>query len=71
MSQSELLIFVLAQLNKNTIPYMVTGSVVSSLQGEPRSTHDIDLIVMLDVQSASSLAALFPKESFYRKRIPN
>ena len=27
------------------IPYMLTGSLVSSLQGEPRATHDIDLVV--------------------------
>ena len=65
MSQSELLIFVLAQLNKNHVPYMVTGSVVSSLQGEPRSTHDIDIVVLLEVQTAPLLAALFPKDAFY------
>lgn len=65
MSQPELLIFVLNQLNRNGIPYMLTGSVVSSLQGEPRSTHDIDIIVLLEAQSAPSLAALFPVDTFY------
>ena len=65
MSQSELLIFVLAQLNRSRVPYMLTGSVVSSLQGEPRSTHDIDIVVLLEAQSAPSLAALFPTDAFY------
>ncbi len=44
---------------------MVTGSVVSSLQGEPRSTQDIDIVVLLEPASASTLASLFPKDTFY------
>ena len=44
---------------------MVTGSVVSSLQGEPRSTHDIDIVVLLEAQTAPLLADLFPKDAFY------
>jgi len=32
------------------VPYMLTGSLVSSLQGEPRATHDVDLVV--DVRPA-------------------
>jgi len=28
-------------------PYFITGSIASSLQGEPRATHDIDVIVSL------------------------
>lgn len=31
---------------------MLTGSLVSSLQGEPRSTHDIDFVVALDHASS-------------------
>lgn len=44
---------------------MVTGSVVSSLQGEPRSTHDIDLVVVLDKQAIPLLSESFPKDVFY------
>lgn len=29
------------------VPYMLSGSVASSLQGEPRATHDVDLVVSL------------------------
>jgi hypothetical protein len=29
------------------IEYMLTGSLVSSLQGVPRLTHDIDIVVNL------------------------
>ena len=43
MLQPQLVIEVINILNKNNIEYMLTGSFVSSLQGEPRLTHDIDL----------------------------
>ena len=45
MSQQELLKRVVQILTGSGIDYMVTGSVASSLQGEPRSTHDIDLVI--------------------------
>jgi predicted nucleotidyltransferase len=45
MSQSELLKKVVKTLEGAGIEYMATGSVASSMQGEPRSTHDIDLVV--------------------------
>lgn len=47
MSQQELLKKVIKVLEDARIQYMITGSVVSSLQGEPRSTHDIDMVVAM------------------------
>ena len=44
MLQPKLLVKVLALLNENQIDYMITGSFVSSIQGEPRATHDADLL---------------------------
>jgi hypothetical protein len=44
MSQQELLAKVVGALDQLEIQYMITGSIVSSLQGEPRSTHDIDIV---------------------------
>ena len=46
---------VIQTLEDAGIEYMVTGSVVSSLQGEPRSTHDIDLVVVLRESAAQKL----------------
>src|SRR5262249_37042841 len=46
------------------IDYMVTGSVVSSLQGEPRTSHDIDLVVALSPSAIPSLVAAFPPPGF-------
>ena len=47
MSQQELLKLVIARLHEAGIEYMLTGSLASSLQGEPRATHDIDLVVAI------------------------
>jgi hypothetical protein len=44
---------------------MVTGSVVSSLQGEPRSTHDIDFVILLERQAVPLLSQSFRKDVFY------
>jgi hypothetical protein len=47
MLQSRLLAQIIAFMQLHEMAYMVTGSVVSSLQSEPRATHDIDLVVLL------------------------
>jgi len=65
MSQQELLKRIVQILGDLNIEYMVTGSVTSSLQGEPRSTHDIDLVVDLAEDAASRLQAAFPPSEFY------
>jgi len=44
---------------------MVTGSVVSSLQGEPRATHDIDVVVDIAELEAEALVHAFPPPDFY------
>jgi len=44
---------------------MVTGSVASSLQGEPRSTHDVDLVVAVQRPAVKRLVAAFPPPDFY------
>lgn len=51
--------------NRASIRYMVTGSVASIMYGEPRMTHDIDLVVMLTHDDISELPTLFSQESFY------
>ncbi|MHB1336546.1 MAG: hypothetical protein ACYCXQ_11420 [Candidatus Humimicrobiaceae bacterium] len=45
-------------LNKNNIEYMLTGSFVSSLQGEPRLTHDIDLIINISQNEANKIKCI-------------
>lgn len=42
-------------LNRLGIPYMVGGSFASSVWGIPRQTHDLDLAVLLPVESVEPL----------------
>ncbi len=65
MSQPELLKKVIQTLDQAGVPYMITGSVVSSLQGEPRSTHDIDIVVAIQKSNIHKLVDVFPPPDFY------
>jgi hypothetical protein len=48
---------VTAALERVGIGYFLGGSLASSIQGEPRSTNDIDLVVELDEGQVPALAA--------------
>ena len=65
MSQQGLLIRVIQSMDSAGIEYMVTGSLVSSLQGEPRSTHDIDFVVSVAPGLAESLSNEFHAPEFH------
>jgi hypothetical protein len=68
MSQQELLKLVVARLDEVGIEYMLTGSLASSLQGEPRATHDIDLVIAIRTTAsdvARTLRAAFPEPQYY------
>ena len=47
MLEKDILKKVINFFETNEIEYMLTGSYVSSLQGQPRSTHDIDIILSI------------------------
>jgi len=65
MSQQDLLSSVVGALDECGCAYMLTGSFASSMQGEPRLSHDIDLIVDLTTQHVSHLLKRFPPPSFH------
>jgi hypothetical protein len=65
MSQQELLKETITALESAGIDYMLTGSLVSSLQGEPRLTHDIDLVVKIRKAAVDALARAFPPGEFH------
>jgi len=65
MSQPELLKQVVAALGSSGIPYMLTGSYASSFQGEPRLTHDIDLVIAVTPEAARTLLLAFAAPNFY------
>jgi len=68
MSQPELLKLVITMLDDAGIAYMLTGSLASSLQGEPRATHDIDIVIAVRIDpgdAARRLKAAFHEPEFY------
>jgi hypothetical protein len=68
MSQPELLKRVVERLAEARFEYMLTGSIVSSLQGEPRATHDIDIVIDIPGPAADAvrtLRATFPEPEYY------
>ena len=65
MSQSELLKTVIHVLDRVNMAYMVTGSLASSLQGEPRSTHDIDVVLDIHIPDIPKLIQAFPSPDYY------
>ncbi|MFZ9938058.1 MAG: hypothetical protein ACO3JG_13525 [Luteolibacter sp.] len=65
MQDPDLISLFVAPLEQAGIRYMITGSVASSIYGEPRNTLDIDLVVLLDPTQIPQLPSLFPEEDFY------
>jgi hypothetical protein len=48
-------------LEMHGVPYMLTGSVVSSMYGTPRSTNDIDVVVAPTLEQVVALVQLFQR----------
>jgi len=44
---------------------MVTGAAASIVYGEPRLTHDIDLVIEMGAEDAEPLAQAFPSDQYY------
>ncbi len=65
MSQSELLKRIVLFLDSAGIDYLLTGSLASSLQGEPRSTHDIDIVLHLEESQKRAIANAFGPPDYY------
>ncbi len=65
MNPVELLRYVVEVLDSAGIEYMVTGSVASSLHGEPRATHDLDIVVAIRPAAAPALLKAFSPPQFY------
>jgi hypothetical protein len=68
MSQLKLLKKTVRSLEKEDIPYMLTGSLVSSFQGNPRSTHDIDIIISIRMDDIPGIMEIFDPKRFYINR---
>ena len=65
MQQHDLLSLFVLPLEHSSFEYMVTGSVASTLYGEPRLTHDVDLVIVLDIAQVELFHSLFPLSEYY------
>ncbi len=65
MPEPDLIVLFAHPLQRLGIPYMVSGSVAAMLFGEPRLTHDIDIVVFLDDEAIAALPTVFAEPEFY------
>ena len=65
MQDGEIYLVFTEPLEAIGLRYMVTGSVASSSYGEPRFTHDIDLMLSLPAGAVDRLWQAFPAVEFY------
>jgi hypothetical protein len=54
----------IVRLERLGFPYFVTGSTAGILYGEPRLTHDVDIVVALSSRDVSAFVAAFPLDDF-------
>jgi predicted nucleotidyltransferase len=52
-------------LEEQGITYLLVGSLASGAYGEPRLTHDIDVVVELRPDQAAKLCKAFPSPEYY------
>ncbi len=65
MPEPELFLLFVRPLNRAGIRYVVSGSVAAIFYGEPRLTHDVDVVVFLNSNDIQKLIEVFPKADFY------
>lgn len=58
-SEREFLVDVLARLGGTGIDYMLTGSMASNYWGIPRTTHDLDFVLVMQPDQVEGLVAAF------------
>jgi len=52
-------------LDQNNFRYFITGSVAAIVYGDPRLTHDIDLVINLSTVEVDKFIRAFPERQFY------
>jgi hypothetical protein len=65
VQQDELLRHVVDILEEQGITYLLVGSLASGVYGEPRLTHDIDVVVDLRPEQVAGLCEAFPASDYY------
>ncbi|EDY19891.1 conserved hypothetical protein [Chthoniobacter flavus Ellin428] len=58
-------VYFLEPMEVSELPYCVTGSVAAGIYGQIRTTHDIDLVLLMEVKDIARLQAAFPESEYY------
>lgn len=65
MQDPDFISLFVAPLEKAGIRYMIAGSVASSIYGEPRTTLDIDMVVLPNPGQIKQFHIAFPEDDYY------
>lgn len=63
-TEVEFLVDVLHKLNQLGVDYMLTGSMASNFWGIPRTTHDLDFVILLKPDQVDPFVAAFQQGFF-------
>lgn len=65
MTIQNLLARVLTAINAAEIPYMLTGSYVSSIHSIPRATRDLDIVIFPNREQLTRFITSLPSDQYY------
>ena len=65
MNPDNVLARIVSALEIAGIPYMLTGSLASSIYGTPRATNDIDLVIAPTQAQLRKLKESLPESEYY------
>lgn len=65
MQELDLFSIFTSKLNKLNLNYFITGSVATIIYGEPRLTHDIDIVLEVHTESLDAFVKAFSRKQFY------
>ena len=65
METADLIAEVIVCFESLDIPYFITGSIAAILYGEPRFTHDIDIVADIREDHIEDMQKCFPEKQYY------
>lgn len=71
MQEAELIRVFVEPLNRSGLTYMVTGSIAVIVMGEPRLTHDVDIVIRLGPADCARLPLIFTPDLYYCPPLEN
>src|SRR5436190_14012144 len=66
-TEQEFLVDVVERLNRAAVDYMLTGSMASNYWGTPRTTHDLDFVVLLRADQVDRFTSAFDQGFFIQR----